>query len=106
MSACVHDAAMPHCQMPGPCLLGCACGRRRCTFVLFPSAQKLHCGCRYPLSILAQALGCLLYNMAYGQLPFPTDAKLQILNGDYVLPDSRGSAIANLIRDLLQVVTL
>lgn len=49
------------------------------------------------------ALGCLLYNMAYGQLPFPAEGKLQVLNGEYSLPSSRGPAIASIVHDLLQV---
>ncbi|KAK9816438.1 hypothetical protein WJX72_000236 [[Myrmecia] bisecta] len=47
------------------------------------------------------ALGCLLYFLAYGKLPFAGEAKLQILNGDFSLPESRAPAIRQLIRSLL-----
>ena len=49
-----------------------------------------------------QALGCLLYLLIYGRLPFAAEAKLQILNGDYSLPEGPSVAVVNLIRDLLQ----
>ncbi len=50
----------------------------------------------------AQALGCLLYLLIYGRLPFAAEAKLQILNGDYSLPEGPSVPVVNLIRDLLQ----
>lgn len=50
-----------------------------------------------------QALGCLLYLLVTGKLPFQAEAKLQILNGDYTLPESGNPGVINLIRDLLQV---
>ncbi len=49
-----------------------------------------------------QALGCLLYLLIYGRLPFAAEAKLQILNGDFSLPEGPSVPVVNLIRDLLQ----
>ena len=54
------------------------------------------------IHIMAQALGCLLYRLIYGRLPFSAEAKLQILNGDYSLPEGPSVPVVNLIRDLLQ----
>ncbi len=53
------------------------------------------------LSVCGQALGCLLYYLAYGKLPFLGEAKLQILNGVYSLPETRAPALRQLIRLLL-----
>ncbi|KAJ7518250.1 hypothetical protein O6H91_21G061200 [Diphasiastrum complanatum] len=50
------------------------------------------------------ALGCLLYHMAYLKLAFDGDSKLQILNGNYHIPDSPNYSpnITNLIKDMLK----
>jgi AP2-associated kinase len=49
------------------------------------------------------ALGCLLYRIAYLKLPFDGESKLQILNGNYRIPEApRYSAtVTDLIRDML-----
>ncbi|KAH7286732.1 hypothetical protein KP509_32G020800 [Ceratopteris richardii] len=49
------------------------------------------------------ALGCLLFRMAYLKSAFDGDSKLQILNGNYRIPDQPmySSKITGLIRDLL-----
>lgn len=49
------------------------------------------------------ALGCLLYRMAYFTSAFTGDSKLQILNGNYRIPDlpHYSDAIAGLIKDML-----
>ncbi|CAK9251736.1 unnamed protein product [Sphagnum jensenii] len=49
------------------------------------------------------ALGCLLYRIAYLKLAFDGESKLQILNGNYRIPDvpRYSSAITDLIRDML-----
>ncbi|CAM6022436.1 unnamed protein product [Sphagnum balticum] len=49
------------------------------------------------------ALGCLLYRIAYLKLAFDGESKLQILNGNYRIPDAPrySSAITDLIRDML-----
>ena len=54
------------------------------------------------LRCVTQALGCLLYLLIYGRLPFAAEAKLQILNGDFSLPEGPSVPVVNLIRDLLQ----
>jgi len=51
---------------------------------------------------VTQALGCLLYLLIYGRLPLAAEAKLQILNGDFSLPEGPSVPVVNLIRDLLQ----
>ena len=58
-----------------------------------------------PILGFLQALGCLLYLLVTGKLPFQAEAKLQILNGDYTLPEGGTPGVINLIRDLLQVWT-
>ena len=35
-----------------------------------------------------QALGCILYLLCYKQHPFEDSAKLRILNGKYIIPES------------------
>jgi AP2-associated kinase len=52
---------------------------------------------------MLQALGCLLYRIAYLKLPFDGESKLQILNGNYRIPEApRYSAtVTDLIRDML-----
>ena len=52
-----------------------------------------------------QALGCLLYYLAYGKLAFVGEAKLQVLNGDYTLPPrpQRPQPMKDLIRLMLTV---
>lgn len=49
------------------------------------------------------ALGCLLYRMAYLKSAFDGDSKLQILNGNYRIPDvpKYSSSITGLIQDML-----
>jgi len=49
------------------------------------------------------SLGCLLYFIAFGKLPFDGDAKLQILNGKYTVPAGRPEGVALLIADMLVV---
>ncbi|XP_010265881.1 PREDICTED: probable serine/threonine-protein kinase DDB_G0280111 isoform X2 [Nelumbo nucifera] len=50
------------------------------------------------------ALGCLLYRICYFKSAFDGDSKLQILNGNYRIPDlpKYSSSITGLIRDMLQ----
>lgn len=50
------------------------------------------------------ALGCLLYRICYLKSAFDGESKLQILNGNYRIPDlpRYGSPIVDLIKDLLQ----
>ncbi|CAD7705229.1 unnamed protein product [Ostreobium quekettii] len=49
------------------------------------------------------ALGCVLFFLCYGKLPFNGDSKLQILNGNYQMPATRPAPIQSLIQDLLCV---
>ena len=49
------------------------------------------------------SLGCLLYFIAYGKLPFDGEAKLQILNGKYTVPPGRPAGVESLIADMLVV---
>jgi serine/threonine protein kinase len=49
------------------------------------------------------SLGCLLYYIAFGKLPFDGDAKLQILNGKYAVPAGRPEGVTALIADMLVV---
>ena len=53
----------------------------------------------------AQALGCLLFFIAYGKLAFVGEAKLQVLNGDYSIPPrpQRPEALRQLLRRMLTV---
>ena len=53
--------------------------------------------------VTLQALGCLLFFIAFGKLPFEGDAKLQVLNGDYRMPRARPEGVRALIRDMLTV---
>ncbi|XP_043691220.1 AP2-associated protein kinase 1-like isoform X2 [Telopea speciosissima] len=50
------------------------------------------------------ALGCLLYRVCYFKSAFDGESKLQILNGNYRIPESPkySSSITDLIRDMLQ----
>ncbi|KAK1287086.1 putative cyclin-dependent kinase F-2 [Acorus calamus] len=50
------------------------------------------------------ALGCLLYRICYFKSAFDGESKLQILNGNYRIPDlpKYSSSITDLIKDLLQ----
>uniref|UniRef100_A0A7C9EAN2 non-specific serine/threonine protein kinase n=1 Tax=Opuntia streptacantha TaxID=393608 RepID=A0A7C9EAN2_OPUST len=50
------------------------------------------------------ALGCLLYRICYLKSAFDGESKLQILNGNYRIPDSPkySAFVADLIRDMLQ----
>ncbi|PRW33784.1 putative serine threonine- kinase [Chlorella sorokiniana] len=52
------------------------------------------------------ALGVLLYLLAWGRLPFEGEAKLQVLNGRYSMPDGRPPALRALIKDCLTVSPL
>ncbi|KAL3832900.1 hypothetical protein ACJIZ3_007636 [Penstemon smallii] len=50
------------------------------------------------------ALGCLLFRIAYFKLAFDGESKLQILNGNYRIPDlpKYSTSLTDLIRDMLQ----
>ncbi|KAL5760560.1 hypothetical protein ACOSQ2_019398 [Xanthoceras sorbifolium] len=50
------------------------------------------------------ALGCLLYRICYFKNAFDGESKLQILNGNYRIPDMPkfSSSVTDLIRDMLQ----
>ncbi|CAK7331813.1 unnamed protein product [Dovyalis caffra] len=50
------------------------------------------------------ALGCLLYRICYFKSAFDGESKLQILNGNYRIPDlpQYSSPVTDLIRDMLQ----
>ncbi|XP_073025849.1 uncharacterized protein [Primulina eburnea] len=50
------------------------------------------------------ALGCLLFRICYFKLAFDGESKLQILNGNYRIPDfpKYNSSLTDLIRDMLQ----
>ncbi|XP_068652783.1 uncharacterized protein [Aristolochia californica] len=50
------------------------------------------------------ALGCLLYRICYFKSAFDGESKLQILNGNYRIPElpKYGPALIDLIRDMLQ----
>lgn len=50
------------------------------------------------------ALGCLLYRICYFKSAFDGESKLQILNGNYRIPDlpKYSSPVTDLIRDMLQ----
>ncbi|XP_022934741.1 probable serine/threonine-protein kinase DDB_G0276461 isoform X1 [Cucurbita moschata] len=50
------------------------------------------------------ALGCLLFRICYFKSAFDGESKLQILNGNYRIPElpKYSSSITNLIRDMLQ----
>ncbi|XP_010257449.1 PREDICTED: actin-regulating kinase 1-like isoform X2 [Nelumbo nucifera] len=50
------------------------------------------------------ALGCLLYRICYFKFAFDGESKLQILNGNYRIPDlpKYSSSITGLIEDMLQ----
>ncbi|CAL9116795.1 unnamed protein product [Musa acuminata var. zebrina] len=50
------------------------------------------------------ALGCLLYRICYFKSAFDGESKLQILNGNYRIPDlpKYGNSVTKLIRDMLQ----
>lgn len=54
---------------------------------------------------MIQALGCLLYRIAYLKSAFDGESKLQILNCNYRIPESPrySSAITGLIKDMLNV---
>ena len=62
--------------------------------------QTMHGGPR-----CLQALGCLLYYLAYGKLAFVGEAKLQVLNGDFTLSPrpQRPQPMKDLIRLMLTV---
>ena len=50
-----------------------------------------------------QALGCLLYYLMFGKLAFQAEAKLQILNGDVLIPPTRPPPLVALLKELLVV---
>ena len=50
-----------------------------------------------------QALGCLLYYLSFGKLPFGMENKLQILNGDFQMPTTRPAVLRQIIRQALTV---
>ncbi|CAI5942465.1 unnamed protein product [Closterium sp. NIES-65] len=56
-----------------------------------------------PPALPRQALGCLLYRMAYFRSAFDGESKLQVLNGRYSIPETPrySPAVPALIRDLL-----
>ena len=45
----------------------------------------------------------MLYFLMYGKLAFQAEAKLQILNGDLIIPPSRPPPLVELLRELLVV---
>ncbi|CAN6833640.1 unnamed protein product [Brassica oleracea] len=51
-----------------------------------------------------QALGCLLFRICYFKNAFDGESKLQILNGNYRIPESPkySSSVTDLIKDMLQ----
>ena len=51
-----------------------------------------------------QALGCLLFRICYFKSAFDGESKLQVLNGNYRIPDmpKYSSLVLDLIRDMLQ----
>jgi AP2-associated kinase len=53
--------------------------------------------------IFLQALGCLLYRICYFKSAFDGESKLQILNGNYRIPElpKYSSSITTLIKDML-----
>ncbi len=53
-----------------------------------------------------QALGCLLYFLMFGKLAFQAEAKLQILNGDVIIPPTRPPPLVSLLKELLVVSPL
>lgn len=50
------------------------------------------------------ALGCLLYRICYFKLAFDGESKLQILNGNYRIPDvpKYSASVTSLIKDMLE----
>lgn len=48
-----------------------------------------------------QALGCMLYLLCFGKLPFTGDSKLQVLSGKFVMPATRPSPLRSLISSIL-----
>jgi serine/threonine protein kinase len=50
-----------------------------------------------------QALGCLLYRILYLKSAFDGESKLQVLNGNYRIPESPkyNPSVINLIKDML-----
>lgn len=52
---------------------------------------------------MLQALGCLLYRIAYLKSAFDGESKLQILNGNYRIPEAPrySSVVTDLIKDML-----
>jgi len=54
--------------------------------------------------VFLQALGCLLYRICYFKLAFDGESKLQILNGNYRIPEvpKYSAFITSLIKDMLE----
>lgn len=65
--------------------------------VLFQYNQNL-------MFIFLQALGCILFRICYFKSAFDGESKLQILNGNYRIPElpKYSSNVTDLIRDMLQ----
>ena len=57
----------------------------------------------YVVDWVFQALGCVLYRIAFLKSAFDGESKLQILNGNYKIPEvpRYSAAITGLIRDML-----
>ena len=49
------------------------------------------------------ALGCLCFFLCFGRLPFDGDAKLQILNGQFSIPEHAPGSLKRLLRGMLTV---
>jgi AP2-associated kinase len=51
-----------------------------------------------------QALGCLLYRICYFKSAFDGESKLQVLNGNYRIPEQPkySAAVTGLIKDMLE----
>ncbi|GMH33332.1 hypothetical protein BSKO_01166 [Bryopsis sp. KO-2023] len=49
------------------------------------------------------ALGCMLYLLCFGKLPFTGDSKLQVLSGKFVMPVTRPAPLRALISNILIV---
>lgn len=54
--------------------------------------------------LFTQALGCLLFRICYFKSVFDGESKLQILNGNYRIPEmpKYSSSVTDLIKEMLQ----